>query len=110
MADFRNSNEAFEIIKSNLNSVDIGLLINNVGTALPRVIDFLDNKKYKVNDMVEVNMKSTLIMCSLALNIMAKKNKGVIINVASLLSTIPSPGAAVYGATKVGAIKTIIKV
>jgi NAD(P)-dependent dehydrogenase (short-subunit alcohol dehydrogenase family) len=78
----------------------IDILVNNAGgspqhdaaTASPRFIDAL----------VRLNMLAPLYMAQAAYPHMAKAGSGSIVNIASVSGARPSPGTAVYGASKAG--------
>jgi NAD(P)-dependent dehydrogenase (short-subunit alcohol dehydrogenase family) len=78
----------------------IDILVNNAGgspaheaaTASPRFIDAL----------VKLNMLAPLYMAQSAYPHMAKAGSGSIVNIASVSGARPSPGTAVYGASKAG--------
>ncbi|MFM2410082.1 MAG: hypothetical protein RL481_910 [Pseudomonadota bacterium] len=78
----------------------LDILINNAGgspehdaaTASPRFIDAL----------VRLNMLAPLYMAQAAYPHMAKAGSGSIVNIASVSGARPSPGTAVYGASKAG--------
>jgi NAD(P)-dependent dehydrogenase (short-subunit alcohol dehydrogenase family) len=78
----------------------IDIVVNNAGgspphdaaTASPRFIDAL----------VKLNMLAPLYMAQAAYPHMAKAGCGSIVNIASVSGARPSPGTAIYGASKAG--------
>jgi NAD(P)-dependent dehydrogenase (short-subunit alcohol dehydrogenase family) len=78
----------------------VDILVNNAGgspaheaaTASPRFVDAL----------VKLNMLAPLFMAQAAYPHMAKGGSGSIVNIASVSGARPSPGTAVYGASKAG--------
>lgn len=80
----------------------LDILVNNAGgapehdaaTASPRFIDAL----------VKLNMLAPLYLAQAAYPHMAQAKSGSIINIASVSGARPSPGTAVYGASKAGLI------
>lgn len=78
----------------------LDILVNNAGgspphdaaTASPRFIDAL----------VKLNMLAPLYMAQAAYTHMARAGSGSIINIASVSGARPSPGTALYGASKAG--------
>ncbi|XP_075224843.1 very-long-chain 3-oxoacyl-CoA reductase-like [Lycorma delicatula] len=109
VADFKDTEKVIPEIRNELSNMDVGVLINNVGMAL-ELAKFIDNNKRKVNDIINVNVKSVVCMCSAVMDIMLNKQKGVIINVSSLLSVLPCPNVTVYGATKEFISKSLIEI
>jgi NAD(P)-dependent dehydrogenase (short-subunit alcohol dehydrogenase family) len=78
----------------------LDILVNNAGgspshdaaTASPRFVDAL----------VKLNMLAPLYMAQAAYAHMARAGSGSIINIASVSGARPSPGTALYGASKAG--------
>ncbi len=100
--DFTDSEAIYKTVKSELSKLQIGLLVNNVGTAIGggfRLSDFEDEKH--VNDNINCNIISMARMCHMVLPEMIRRKKGVIINIGSVTGTAPTPLLALYGATKV---------
>ncbi|GLV42942.1 spidey [Carabus blaptoides fortunei] len=102
-ADFTNTKETYQHIEKNLHGCEIGILVNNVGLSYPYPEYFLemDKNDSKINnDLINCNIFSVTNMCKLVLPSMIERRKGVIINMSSAASQIPSPLLAVYSATK----------
>lgn len=85
----------------------IDILVNNAGVNLPRLLVDVKGKKseYELNEkdfdfMVAVNQKGPYLCAQAAAKEMVKKNKGVIINVASEAGQEGSAGQSCYSATK----------
>jgi NAD(P)-dependent dehydrogenase (short-subunit alcohol dehydrogenase family) len=57
-----------------------------------------------VRRLVEVNLLGVIWGCHAAIESMAEGAIGAIVNIASISSLVPSPGLAVYGATKHGVL------
>lgn len=83
--------------------MDIGVLINNVGLSYPYPELFLDlpNHDKIYDNIIQVNVSTTLAMCQIVMPTMVENRRGVIINVSSTAGHIPSPMLTVYGASKV---------
>ena len=77
---------------------DIEILINNAGFGLYG--EFTETNVDQELDMIDLNMKSTHLLTKLFLKDFKKKNKGYILNVASIASYLPGPMMATYYATK----------
>ena len=77
---------------------NIEILINNAGYGL--FGKFLDINLDKELNMIDLNIKAVHILTKLFLKDMIKKDKGYILNVASIGSFFPSPLISSYYATK----------
>ncbi|XP_075225932.1 very-long-chain 3-oxoacyl-CoA reductase-like [Lycorma delicatula] len=104
VADFTNTDKVMPHIKQELDRLDIGVLINNVGLSTG-FAPFLECNKTEIEDMVEVNIKPMIRMCSVVMPNMIKKKCGVIINMASTIAILPIPNTSCYGATKAFVLK-----
>ena len=54
-----------------------------------------------VHDIINCNVMSMARMCHIILPQMMKRRNGVIVNVGSISSAMPTPLLSIYGATKV---------
>lgn len=78
--------------------ISIDYLVNNAGFGLYG--EFLNTDLQKEIDMIEVNIKSLMVLTKLFLPHMVERGEGKILNVASMASFQPGPLMAVYYATK----------
>ena len=76
----------------------IDVLINNAGFAKFMPAD--ETPIAEVQAMFDVNVIGVIACCNAVLGEMRAKNRGQIINVASIISKIPTPKASGYAATK----------
>mgnify|MGYP001780189925 FL=1 len=83
---------------NSLKKEDVGILINCVGFGLYG--DFTDSNMDKELDMIDLNIKSVHTLTKLFLKDFVKKDRGYILNVASMAGFMPGPGMATYYATK----------
>lgn len=83
---------------NNLKKEDIGILINCAGFGLYG--DFTDSNMDKELDMIDLNIKSVHTLTKLFLKDFVKKDRGYILNVASMAGFMPGPGMATYYASK----------
>ncbi|MFT3985952.1 MAG: SDR family oxidoreductase, partial [Lachnospiraceae bacterium] len=72
--------------------------VNNAGVANDK--PFLDYTEEEWNTIVGINLEAVWDGIRIVSPYMIKQKKGVIINISSFASVIPSVGGAVYGATK----------
>ncbi|MDH3669734.1 MAG: SDR family NAD(P)-dependent oxidoreductase [Gammaproteobacteria bacterium] len=78
----------------------VDVLVNNAGLALSRDPAYrTDYKDWET--MIDTNVKGLLFGTHMLLPGMIERNRGHIINIGSVTGQFPSPGNAVYGATKV---------
>ena len=77
---------------------DVGILINCAGFGLYG--DFVDSNIDKELDMIDLNVKSVQTLTKLFLKDFVKKDRGYILNVASMAGFMPGPGMATYYASK----------
>ena len=89
-----NCTELYNMVKKK----DIDILINNAGFGL--FGHFNTTKLDKELDMIELNIKTVHTLTKLFLKDFIKKNKGYILNVASIAGFMPGPLMATYYATK----------
>ncbi|KAJ1182483.1 hypothetical protein NDU88_007673 [Pleurodeles waltl] len=101
-ADFAESEGIYRRIKSGLDGLDIGVLVNNVGISYTYPEYFLDipDLDNTLNNMINVNMTSVMQMTRLVLPGMLERSKGVILNLSSASALYPVPLLTVYSATK----------
>ena len=78
--------------------MDIGILVNNVGTSDMKNIDEFTPEE--ISDVINVNCTSMAGLTSILLPEMKKRKKSAIINLSSFLGSSPSPYVSLYSATK----------
>ncbi|KAM3139450.1 hypothetical protein pb186bvf_008475 [Paramecium bursaria] len=100
IADFAKSQEKgfFEAIVKQIDQLDIGLLINNVGISHVTQLDKLQDQH--VLDMIVVNCFPQTFLTRALLPILIKRKKSGILNVSSFSAIHPIPFNSVYSATK----------
>ena len=79
----------------------MNVLVNSAGLGIGGNIAVLDTKKITLQ--IDVNLLGTLIVTREALPLL-RAARGHVITLASIAGTIPTPGLAVYGATKAALI------
>nr|AFV95595.1 17-beta-hydroxysteroid dehydrogenase type 12 [Nucella lapillus] len=100
-ADFTRS-DIYDMIPQELDGLDIGTLVNNVGMGYdhPEFFDQLENRDQVIMNIINCNSTSVAMMTSLVLPGMVSKKRGVIINIASAAGNRPTPLLTLYSATK----------
>lgn len=92
----------YETIKNKIEGKEIGILVNNVGMANAEWDVFLKipNLQKHIQDLIQCNLLSVPMMCSLILPQMVERKKGLIINMSSISAVIPTPCMTIYAGTK----------
>lgn len=100
--DSANSDALYSKIADKLKTVEVGVLINNVGMSYDHA-QYLDAISVeKIDSLIRMNIVSTTRMTHLILPQMLSRKKGAIVNVGSAHGTmkVGAPLYAVYSATK----------
>ncbi|XP_077004834.1 17-beta-hydroxysteroid dehydrogenase type 3 [Tamandua tetradactyla] len=98
-ADFT-KDDIYEYIQENLEGLEIGILVNNVGM-LPNLLPshFL-NASFEIQNLIHCNITSVVKMTQLILKHMESRRKGLILNISSGAALFPWPLYSVYSASK----------
>lgn len=88
--------EVYEEVKNSGLQVDI--LINNAGAGVHGFFDETDLDREKA--IIQLNITTLVELTKLFLHDMKQRNSGKILNLASVVSFMPAPLMAIYGATK----------
>lgn len=100
--DFTDGNDIYKILEKELNKLEIGILVNNVGMAGPAGLLFTEVEDEKILlDTINCNITSIVRMSKIVLSQMIPRKTGLVINVGSVTGVCPSPLITLYGATKV---------
>lgn len=101
--DFTGGREIYERIGAQLQDLDIGVLVNNVGMSynFPEFFNVLPDGADLCTRLMHCNILSVTGMTFLVMPKMAEKRKGLILNVSSASAVLPSPLLSMYASTKV---------
>lgn len=80
---------------------ELSVLVNSAGIGIGGEFAMQDTKR--IGLQLDVNLRATLIVTREALPLL-RASRGHVITLASIAGTIPTPGLAVYGATKAALI------
>jgi NAD(P)-dependent dehydrogenase (short-subunit alcohol dehydrogenase family) len=79
----------------------IDVLVNSAGTGIAGVIADMSTKHFDLQ--LAVNLRGAFLVTREALPAL-RKSRGMVVNIASIAGTIPTPGLATYGAAKAALI------
>ena len=79
----------------------LDVLVNSAGVGIAGLVDELDTKH--IDLQLDVNLRATILVTGAALPLL-RETRGLIVNLASIAGTSPSPRLPVYGAAKAGII------
>ncbi|XP_065347827.1 hydroxysteroid dehydrogenase-like protein 1 [Cloeon dipterum] len=99
-ADFSKTEEEYEKIFTVIDGLDVGILVNNAGTACGLPYLFENMSRQQIWTMMLVNMGAATALTHYILPKMISKGKGLIANMASTSSFAPTPYASLYAASK----------
>ncbi len=77
------------------------VLVNSAGLGIGGSFASQDTKRFDLQ--LDVNLRGTMLVTREALPLL-RESRGQVVNLASIAGTIPTPGLAVYGATKAAVI------
>ena len=88
--------EVYEEVKGH--GITINVLVNDAGQGVYG--KFIESDIYQQLDIIQLNVNALTILTYLFLQDMVARNEGKILQLGSIVSEIPAPLQAVYGATK----------
>ena len=93
--------DGYENITTELESLDIGILVNNVGTIYGEPTIFSECNLQKIFDVITINTFSCVGMCHAVIKGMCERKRGLMIHISSVASQIDYSYMIVYRATKI---------
>jgi len=101
VCDYNNFNpEARAKVGEAISSLDVGVLINNVGVSYPYPKFFHELSDEQVASLIEMNVNSTTWMTKMVIGGMDERRHGAIVNIASAAGCYTMPLLAQYSAAK----------
>ena len=79
----------------------LDVLVNSAGIGIAGTVDQLPAKHFDLQ--IGVNLRGLFLVTQAALPLL-RESRGLIVNLASIAGTLPTPGLATYGATKAAVI------
>ncbi|XP_078009128.1 17-beta-hydroxysteroid dehydrogenase type 3 isoform X1 [Phascolarctos cinereus] len=98
-ADFT-KDDIYENIKENLQGLEIGILVNNVGMFHNYFPCHFLNEPDEVQNLIHCNISSVVKMTRLILRDMEIRRKGLVLNMSSGAGLFPWPLCSLYSSTK----------
>jgi short-subunit dehydrogenase len=101
-ANLADADECVRVVAAHVEAFGgMDVLVNSAGIGVGG--QFADQETKAIGLQLDVNLRATLIVTREALPHL-RETRGHIVNLASIAGTIPTPGLAVYGATKAAVI------
>jgi len=91
---------ALQRLKSVVDSKEVGILVNNVGMSYDYPEWFHSVERSKVQQLIDLNVRSTTLLTHLVLPAMTQRKRGLVVNISSAAAVFPAPLLAEYGAAK----------
>ncbi|XP_027730798.1 testosterone 17-beta-dehydrogenase 3 isoform X3 [Vombatus ursinus] len=98
-ADFT-KDDIYENIKENLQGLEIGILVNNVGMLHNYIPFHFLSAPEEVQNLIHCNISSVVKMTRLILRDMEIRRKGLVLNISSGAGRFPWPLYSIYSSTK----------
>jgi len=100
--DFTGGEEIYDSISKDLEGLEIGVLVNNVGMtyAFPEHLIDVPDVKHFCTQLINCNVLSVTRMSLLILPQMVARRKGLILNISSAAALFPAPFLTMYSSTK----------
>ncbi|KAE8288178.1 Very-long-chain 3-oxoacyl-CoA reductase [Larimichthys crocea] len=103
-ADFTDGHRIYPAIAEELQGLQIGVLVNNVGMSISDSFTYFletPDAEQKITHIVNCNVLSVPQMTRLILPDMVQRGTGLIINISSQVAVRPQPLLSVYSASKI---------
>ena len=91
--------DIYDHIENELKGLDIGMLVNNVGSAMQAADPLHEQSRSTIETMLNMNVSSVAMMSEIVIHQMKRKRKGEIINIGSGSALTP-PIYIVYSTVK----------
>ena len=99
--DVTKTGDCADMVRKTLDSFSkLDILVNNAGITKDNLVLRMNEKDF--DDVINVNLKGTFLMCKAACKTMLKQRAGRIINISSVVGQMGNAGQANYSASKAG--------
>lgn len=99
--DFSKNEDAdYAKLKALVDSLDIGILVNNVGQSHDIPVPFIQTPKEEVRDIIAINCIATLRVTQIVAPGMVQRKRGLILTMGSFGGLAPTPLLATYSGSK----------
>ncbi|KAJ8585088.1 NAD(P)-binding protein, partial [Rhizopogon salebrosus TDB-379] len=101
LIDFAQDDKSkYEGLKALLCTLDVGILVNNVGKSHAMPTYFAETEEQENTDIVAINVNATIRVTHAVLPGMIQRKCGLVLNLGSFAGLVPSPMLATYSGTK----------
>ncbi len=87
-------------LEENFDTIDV--LVNNAGVRRDKLLAMMDDESWQ--QVIDINLTGTFLMCRKAVMLMLKQKYGRIVNITSPVANLGFAGQTNYGASKAGQI------
>lgn len=99
--DFSKNEEAdYAKLKALVDSLDVGILVNNVGQSHSIPVPFVKTPKEEIRDIIAINCIATLRVTQIVAPGMVQRKRGLILTMGSFGGLLPTPLLATYSGSK----------
>lgn len=95
-----NADADYARLKALVDSLDVAVLINNVGKSHDIPVPFALTPEHEIRDIITVNCTATLRVTQLVAAGMAQRRRGLILTMGSFGGLLPTPLLATYSGSK----------
>lgn len=99
--DFASNSDAdYARLKELVDSLDVAILINNVGKSHDIPVPFAQTEREEMSDIVTVNCMATLKVTQIVATGMIQRKRGLVLTMGSFGGLLPTPLLATYSGSK----------